>query len=55
MILLYQLGGLQVGHGFPSVIALGVAPPFDQVLQLFSPPMTSVASDGLDFVLFSVF
>jgi hypothetical protein len=55
MIFLYQLGGLQVDHGFPGVIAFGVALPFDQVLQLSFPSMTSVASDGLDFVLFSPF
>ncbi len=39
--------------GFPRVVAFGVSQPLDQVLQLFSPPLTSVAADGLDFVLFS--
>ena len=29
VILLYQLGGLEVGHRFPSVIAFGVALPLD--------------------------
>src|SRR5216683_6573054 len=37
---------------FPRVVAFGVARPLDQVLQLFSPPLTSVAADGLDLVLF---
>src|SRR6266851_2267369 len=37
---------------FPRVVAFGVSKPVDQVLQLFSPPLTSVAADGLDFVLF---
>ena len=41
-------------HGFPSVVALGVALPLDEVLQLSFLPMTSVAPDGLDLVLFSV-
>src|SRR5216683_2089982 len=38
---------------FPRVVAFGVSRPLDQVLQLFSPPLTLVAADGLDFVLFS--
>ena len=38
---------------FPHVVAFGVTEPFDQVLQLSSPPLTSVAADGLDFILFS--
>src|SRR5713101_5068614 len=38
---------------FPRVVAFGVSQPLDQVLQMFSPPLTSVAADGLDFVLFS--
>src|SRR6266851_8778501 len=37
----------------PRVVAFGVPKPLYQVLQLFSPPLTSVAADGLDFVLFS--
>jgi len=41
-------------HGFPSVVALGVALPLDEVLQLSFLPMTLVAPDGLDFVLFLV-
>ena len=39
--------------GLPRVVAFGVSKPLDQVLQLFSPPLTSVAADGLDLVLFS--
>jgi hypothetical protein len=37
---------------FPGVVAFGISLPFDQILQLFPPTMTLVASDGLDFVLF---
>ena len=38
---------------FPHVVAFGVAEPLNQVLQLFSLAMTSVAMDGLDLILFS--
>ena len=38
---------------FPRVVTFGVAKPLDQVLQLSSLPMTSVAADGLDFIFFS--
>ena len=52
MVFLYQVQHLQVGHGFPGVIAFGVASPLDQVLQLFLLPIMSVAPDSLDLVLF---
>jgi|SRR5216683_2532850 len=38
----------------PRVVAFGVAKPLDQVLQLSPSPLTSVAVDSLDFVLFCV-
>src|SRR6266853_3837745 len=41
-----------MAYRFPRVVAFGVTKPLDQVLQLFSAPLTSVAADGLDFVLF---
>ena len=53
-ILLHQLGGLYVVNQLPGVIALRVALPLDEILQLFLLPMTSVALDGLDFILFLV-
>ena len=40
--------------GLPGVVALGVTLPLYKILQLLFLPMTLVASDGLDFVLFSV-
>ncbi len=40
--------------GLPGVIAFGVALPLNEILQLFFPSMTLVASDGLDLILFSV-
>ena len=54
LVLSYQLWGLDVVSWFPGVIAFWVSFPFDKVLQLFSPPLTSVAADGLDLVLFFV-
>ena len=53
-VLLYQPWGLYVINRLPSVIALRVALPFDEVLQLFFLPIMSVAPDGLDLVLFLV-
>src|SRR5216683_1868082 len=53
-VLLYQPRGLYVINWLPSVIALWVALPFDKILQLFFLSMTSVAPDGLDFILFLV-
>src|SRR6266851_4931921 len=38
---------------FPCVVAFRVPKPLDQVLQLSPSPLTSVAADGLDLVLFS--
>ena len=39
---------------FPHVIALRISLLLDQVLQLSFPSMTSVAPDGLDFILFFI-
>ena len=39
---------------FPGVIAFGVALPLYEILQLLFLPMTSVAPDGLDLILFLV-
>ncbi len=54
LVFLYQLWGLYIIYGLPGVIAFRVAFPLYKILQLFSLPMTSVASDGLDFILFLV-
>src|SRR5579863_7057608 len=43
MISLYEIWGMHLISWFPSVIALRVAFPFEEVLELFSPFMTSVA------------
>src|SRR6266851_395263 len=53
VILFQECWRLQMSCRFPRVVAFGVSQPLDQVLQLFPPPLTSVAADGLDFVLFS--
>jgi hypothetical protein len=54
MILLDHLGTLKVVDGLPRVIAFGVSLPLDKVLQPLFPPLTSVAANGLDLVLFFI-
>src|SRR5216683_3894478 len=53
-VLFYQQGHLDVVSWFLGVITLRVPLSLDKVLQLFFPPITLVAPDGLDFILFSV-
>jgi hypothetical protein len=53
-VLSYQLWGLDVVSWLPGVVAFWIALPIDKVLQLFFPPLTSVASDGLDLILFFI-
>ncbi len=53
-VFLYQPGSLYMVYWLLGIIALGVALPLNEILQLSFLPMTSVASDGLDLVLFSV-
>ena len=50
MISLYEIGGVHLVSWFPSVIALWIAFPFEEILELFSPSMTSVAPYLLHFV-----
>jgi len=54
MVLLYQRGSLYVLYRFPCVVAFGVPQPLYEILQLSFPPLTLVALDGLDLVLFIV-
>ena len=54
LIFFHQLGGLYMVDRFPGVIALRIALPLYEILQLSFLPMMSVASDGLDLVLFLV-
>ncbi len=54
VILLQEHRSLQMSCWLPHVVTFRVAKPLDQVLQLFSPPLTLVAADGLDFILFCV-
>src|SRR5579863_2153764 len=51
MISLYQVGGMHLVSWFPGVIAFRVALPFEEILELFSSTMTSVASYLLHLVL----
>jgi hypothetical protein len=54
MVSLYQLGTLKVLDRLPRIVAFRVPFPLDEVLQSLFPPLTSVAVDGLDFVLFFI-
>ena len=54
LVLADQVGGVYLGRGFPRVIRFGVPFPLDEVLQLFSSSMMSVALDGLDLILFFI-
>jgi hypothetical protein len=38
--------------GFPGVVAVGIALPFDQILELPASTLEPVIDDGLHFVLF---
>jgi hypothetical protein len=55
VVFLQQVWGLQVGLRIPCVVAFWVPLPLDQVLQLFLPPMTLVAPDSLNLVVFFAF
>ena len=54
MVCLHKVWTLKVAYWLPRVVAFGVALPLDEVLQRFLPPLTSVAANGLDFILFYV-
>jgi hypothetical protein len=45
-------GGMDLIGVFPSVIALRVAPPFDEILQGPGVPPSPVTADLLHFILF---
>ena len=40
---------------FPRVVCIGIALPFDKILELSFTSEVTVINDGLDFVLFGVF
>jgi hypothetical protein len=46
-----EIWGVDLRGWFPSVIALWVSFPLDEVLQSSGPPMTLVADDALNFKL----
>ena len=54
LVFFHQLQSLYVVHQLPCVVAFQIALPFYKILQLSFPPMTSVAFDGLNFVLFLI-
>ena len=51
MISLHEIWGVHLVSWFPGVIALWVALPLKEILELFSPSMTSVAPYLLHLVL----
>jgi hypothetical protein len=55
MVLLQQMGSVDVIGGFPSVITLRASLPLDQILQGIAVPEASVITYGFDFVLSFVF
>jgi hypothetical protein len=55
MVRFEDVWGVDLRRWFPSVIALWVSFPFDEVLEDSGPSMTSVADDALNFeLLFSI-
>jgi hypothetical protein len=54
VIVLDYLGALEIGDQLLQVVTFRVSFPLDKVLQMFSPPLTLVAADGLDLVLFFI-
>jgi hypothetical protein len=53
MIRFDECGGMGLISVFPSVVAFGVAFPFDQVLQGLAAPPSPVCADLFHFVFFS--
>jgi len=51
MILLDQPWSLYIVSRFPCIVAFGVSHSLYEILQLFSPPMMLVITNGLDLVL----
>ena len=55
MIKFDELRGMHLVSWFPCVVTFRVSFPFDEILELSSPSMTSVVDNSLHFVLlFSV-
>ena len=52
MIGFKQIWRMDLISGFPRIVTLGVSFPFDEILELPRPPMTSVIQDAFYFVLF---
>ena len=52
MIGFKQVWRVDLVSGFPRIVTFGVSFPFDEILELPRPPMTSVVQDAFYFVLF---
>ena len=55
MVYLDQCGCVYMVSCFPCVVCIGIAFPFNEVLELSFTSEVTVINDGLDFVLFGVF
>ena len=51
MIVMDQVGGMNISGVFPGVVRMGIAFPLQEVLQAFISPEGSVIDDGLHFIL----
>jgi hypothetical protein len=52
MIALYQVGGMDLLHWFPCVVAIGVSDPFDQILELFPLSRLPMSHDTFHLIFF---
>jgi len=55
LVLLDELRRMHIFSWFPGIIAVWIACPFDEVLELTPTPIVSVIDNGLDLVLFLAF
>ena len=51
MISLYEIWGMYLVSWFPGIVTFRVSFPLEEILELFSPPMTSVVSYLLHLIL----
>ena len=50
MVVSDQVGSMHISGVLPGVVGVGVALPFEEVLQAFAPSEGSVIDDGFHFV-----
>jgi hypothetical protein len=52
LILLYEVGGMDLGGGFSCVVAIRVPHPFDQILKFVPSSHLLMSHDALHLVFF---